>query len=77
MANDTEYGLIASVYGPDKGTGIAVGRQLEAGMVAIDKGVISDAAAPFGGMKQSGIGREGGFDGIHEFLETRYLGVNW
>ncbi|MEX2549025.1 MAG: NAD-dependent succinate-semialdehyde dehydrogenase [Nitriliruptoraceae bacterium] len=76
MANDTEYGLIAYVYGPDKGTGIAVARQLEAGMVGIDRGLLSDAAAPFGGMKQSGIGREGGFHGIHEFLETRYLGVS-
>jgi succinate-semialdehyde dehydrogenase/glutarate-semialdehyde dehydrogenase len=77
MANDTEYGLIAYVYGPDKGTGIAVGRQLEAGMVGIDRGMLSDAAAPFGGMKQSGIGREGGFHGIHEFLEARYLAVSW
>lgn len=76
MANDTEYGLISYVFGPDSGTGIAVARQLESGMVAIDRGVISDAAAPFGGMKESGIGREGGFHGIHEFLETRYLGVS-
>ena len=76
MANDTEYGLISYVFGPDPGTGIAVARQLESGMVAIDRGMISDAAAPFGGMKESGIGREGGFHGIHEFLETRYLGVS-
>ena len=76
MANDTDAGLIAYVYGPDPGTGIAVARRLESGMVGIDRGMISDAAAPFGGMKQSGIGREGGFHGIHEFLETRYLGVS-
>ncbi len=75
MANDTDAGLIAYVYGPDPGTGIAVARQLESGMVGIDRGLISDAAAPFGGMKESGIGRAGGFHGIHEFLETRYLGV--
>jgi succinate-semialdehyde dehydrogenase/glutarate-semialdehyde dehydrogenase len=77
MANDTEFGLISYVFAADKGTGIAVGRQLESGMVAIDRGVISDAAAPFGGMKESGIGREGGFHGIHEFLETQYLGLSW
>ena len=77
MANDTEYGLISYVYGRDKGVGIQVGRRLRAGMVAIDRGVLSDAAAPFGGMKESGLGREGGFHGIHEFLETRYLGVTW
>lgn len=76
MANDTEYGLIAYVYARDKATGIATARRLEAGMVAIDRGVISDPAAPFGGMKESGIGREGGFHGIHEFLETQYLGVS-
>jgi succinate-semialdehyde dehydrogenase / glutarate-semialdehyde dehydrogenase len=77
MANDTDYGLISYVYGKDKGVGVAVGRQLRSGMVAIDRGVLSDAAAPFGGMKESGLGREGGFHGIHEFLETRYLGVSW
>lgn len=77
MANDTEYGLISYVYARDKGVGITVGRQLQSGMVAIDRGVVSDAAAPFGGMKESGLGREGGFHGIHEFLETRYLAVDW
>jgi succinate-semialdehyde dehydrogenase / glutarate-semialdehyde dehydrogenase len=77
MANDTDYGLIAYVYGKDKGVGLRVGRRLRSGMVAIDRGVVSDAAAPFGGMKESGLGREGGFHGIHEFLETRYLGVTW
>ncbi len=77
MANDTAYGLISSLYAPDPGTGISVGRRLEAGMVGVNRGLISDAAAPFGGMKESGIGREGGFHGIHEFLETRYLGVGW
>jgi len=77
MANDTEFGLISYVYGADKGVGITVGRQLQTGMVAIDRGVVSDAAAPFGGMKESGLGREGGFHGIHEFLETQYLGITW
>jgi succinate-semialdehyde dehydrogenase / glutarate-semialdehyde dehydrogenase len=77
MANDTDYGLISYVYAADKGVGITVGRQLESGMVAVDRGVVSDAAAPFGGMKESGLGREGGFHGIHEFLETRYLAIDW
>jgi len=76
MANDTEYGLISYVYAGDKGRGISVARRLESGMVAIDRGLASDPAAPFGGMKESGLGREGGFAGIHEFLETQYLAVD-
>ena len=76
MANDTEYGLIAYVYAPDHGKGLAVAQRLEAGMVAVNRGVLSDPAAPFGGMKQSGLGREGGFAGIHEFLETKYIAVD-
>ena len=75
MANDTEYGLISYVYAADKAKGISVARRMESGMVAIDRGLASDPAAPFGGMKQSGLGREGGFAGIHEFLETQYLAV--
>ena len=50
--------------------------KLESGMVAINRGVISDPAATFGGVKESGLGREGGFDGIHEFLEAKYIGAN-
>ncbi|TCB98593.1 NAD-dependent succinate-semialdehyde dehydrogenase [Micromonospora zingiberis] len=76
MANDTEYGLISYVYARDHGAGIRVARQLESGMVAVNRGVASDPAAPFGGMKESGLGREGGFAGIHEFLETQYLAVD-
>ena len=75
-ANDTEYGLISYVYASDPGEGIRVGRQMESGMVAVNRGVASDPAAPFGGMKQSGLGREGGFHGIHEFLEPQYLAVD-
>lgn len=74
MANDTNYGLMAYVFGPER-EAVAVGRRLEAGMVAINRGVVSDPAAPFGGVKQSGLGREGGFDGIHEFLEEKYIAV--
>jgi len=76
MANDTEYGLIAYVYANSPGAGIPIARQIEAGMVAVNRGVISDPAAPFGGMKESGLGREGGFAGIHEFLEMQYIGVD-
>jgi succinate-semialdehyde dehydrogenase/glutarate-semialdehyde dehydrogenase len=75
LANDTPYGLIAYVFTEDLKRGIKVAEALESGMVAINRGVISDPAAPFGGFKQSGLGREGGFDGIHEFLETKYIGV--
>ncbi|MEO8425441.1 MAG: NAD-dependent succinate-semialdehyde dehydrogenase [Actinomycetota bacterium] len=76
MANDTEYGLISYVFAPDNGEGIRVARLMESGMVAINRGVASDPAAPFGGVKESGLGREGGFAGIHEFLETQYLAVD-
>ena len=75
LANDTEYGLISYVFSGDLQRAIRTAEALEAGMVAINRGVISDPAAPFGGVKQSGLGREGGFDGIHEFLETKYIGV--
>lgn len=76
MANDTPYGLISYVYAANPGTGISVARRMESGMVAINRGVASDPAAPFGGMKESGIGREGGFAGIHEYLETQYFAVD-
>ena len=75
LANDTEYCLISYVYSSDLKRAIRTAEALEAGMVAINRGVISDPAAPFGGVKQSGLGREGGFAGIHEFLETKYIGV--
>ena len=75
LANATEFGLIAYVYSSDLKRAIKVAESLESGMVAINKGVISDPAAPFGGFKQSGLGREGGFAGIEEFLEVKYLGI--
>ena len=75
LANATEFGLIAYVYSADLKRAMSVATSLESGMVAINKGVISDPAAPFGGFKQSGLGREGGFAGIEEFLETKYIGV--
>ena len=76
LANDTEYGLISYVFAADVGEGIKVARRRESGMVAVNRGVASDPAAPFGGMKESGLGREGGFAGIHEFLETQYIAVD-
>jgi succinate-semialdehyde dehydrogenase/glutarate-semialdehyde dehydrogenase len=76
MANDTEYGLISYVFTKDAAAGIGIAKQMESGMVAINRGLASDPAAPFGGMKESGIGREGGFHGIHEFLETQYFAVD-
>jgi succinate-semialdehyde dehydrogenase/glutarate-semialdehyde dehydrogenase len=75
LANATDFGLISYVYSSDLKRAIKVAESLESGMVAINKGVISDPAAPFGGVKQSGLGREGGFAGIEEFLETKYIGV--
>ena len=75
LANATEFGLISYVYSSDLKRAMWVAESLESGMVAINKGVISDPAAPFGGFKQSGLGREGGFAGIEEFLETKYIGI--
>ncbi|GAA3934538.1 NAD-dependent succinate-semialdehyde dehydrogenase [Actinoplanes auranticolor] len=74
MANDTVYGLMAYVFGAER-EAVAVARRLEAGMVAVNRGVISDPAAPFGGVKQSGLGREGGSEGILEFLEEKYIAL--
>jgi succinate-semialdehyde dehydrogenase/glutarate-semialdehyde dehydrogenase len=74
LANSTDYGLISYVYSADLSRALRAAEAIESGMVAINRGVISDPAAPFGGMKRSGLGREGGFAGIHEFLETKYIG---
>ena len=75
LANATEYGLISYIYSSDLKRAIRTAEAIESGMVAINRGVISDPAAPFGGVKQSGLGREGGFAGIYEFLETKYIGL--
>ncbi|MFY1637404.1 NAD-dependent succinate-semialdehyde dehydrogenase [Solwaraspora sp. WMMB335] len=74
-ANDTEFGLLAYVYTADLRRSLRVVEQLEAGMVGLNQGVVSNAAAPFGGIKLSGLGREGGREGIGEFLETKYVGI--
>jgi succinate-semialdehyde dehydrogenase/glutarate-semialdehyde dehydrogenase len=74
MANDTIYGLMAYVFGEER-EAMVVARRLEAGMVAVNRGVVSDPAAPFGGVKQSGLGREGSSEGILEFLEEKYIAL--
>ncbi|HWD03990.1 MAG TPA: NAD-dependent succinate-semialdehyde dehydrogenase [Amycolatopsis sp.] len=75
-ANDTEYGLVSYVYTSDVKRALRVSERLEAGMIGLNQGIVSNPAAPFGGIKQSGLGREGGTVGIDEFLETKYIAVN-
>jgi succinate-semialdehyde dehydrogenase/glutarate-semialdehyde dehydrogenase len=77
MANDTEMGLAAYVYAGELQRGIRLSESIEAGMVGLNRGLVSDPAAPFGGMKQSGIGREGARLGLEEFQETQYLSIAW
>jgi succinate-semialdehyde dehydrogenase/glutarate-semialdehyde dehydrogenase len=74
-ANDTEYGLAAYIYTTSLDRALRVAEGLEAGMVGVNRGVISDPAAPFGGVKQSGFGREGGIEGIEEYLDTKYIAL--
>jgi succinate-semialdehyde dehydrogenase/glutarate-semialdehyde dehydrogenase len=75
-ANDTEYGLVAYVFTRDIKRALTVCEGLETGMIGLNQGMVSNAGAPFGGVKQSGIGREGGNEGIQEYLETKYVAVN-
>jgi succinate-semialdehyde dehydrogenase/glutarate-semialdehyde dehydrogenase len=77
LANDTEYGLVAYVYTSDLARGLRVTEQLESGMIGLNRGLVSDPAAQFGGVKQSGIGREGGHEGLLEYLEPKYVATNW
>ena len=74
-ANDTEFGLIAYVVSRGLSSSLAAAERIESGMVAVNTGVISNPAAPFGGVKQSGLGREGSYEGIEEYLETKYVGI--
>jgi succinate-semialdehyde dehydrogenase/glutarate-semialdehyde dehydrogenase len=76
-ANDTEYGLVAYLYTGDLTRGMRVSERLDFGMIGLNRGLVSDPAAPFGGVKQSGLGREGAHEGLMEFLETQYVSVNW
>jgi succinate-semialdehyde dehydrogenase / glutarate-semialdehyde dehydrogenase len=75
-ANDTEYGLVAYVFTSDLKRALRVVERLETGMVGLNQGMVSNAAAPFGGIKHSGFGREGGPEGIEEYLETKYVAIN-
>ncbi len=77
LANDVEYGLVSYVFTRDAAKGMRVAESLEAGMIGFNRGIVSDPAAPFGGVKASGIGREGGHDGLLAFLETKYVAGNW
>jgi succinate-semialdehyde dehydrogenase/glutarate-semialdehyde dehydrogenase len=77
LANDTEHGLAAYIFGADLKRMLAMAERVESGMVGINRGLVSDPAAPFGGVKQSGIGREGSEEGIREFVETKYIAVSW
>ncbi|MGI9584563.1 MAG: NAD-dependent succinate-semialdehyde dehydrogenase [Acidimicrobiia bacterium] len=77
LANDTEYGLVAYLYTTDLARGLRVSEQLESGMIGLNRGLVSDPAAQFGGVKQSGIGREGGHEGLLEYLEPKYVATNW
>jgi succinate-semialdehyde dehydrogenase/glutarate-semialdehyde dehydrogenase len=76
-SNDTEYGLVAYLYTKNLKRGMAMSEKLEFGMIGLNRGLVSDPAAPFGGVKQSGIGREGAHEGLMEFLETQYISVEW
>ncbi|HHV22728.1 MAG TPA: NAD-dependent succinate-semialdehyde dehydrogenase, partial [Propionibacterium sp.] len=77
LANDTEFGLVSFIQTSDLATGLEFADRIESGMVGINRGVVSDPAAPFGGWKQSGLGREGGHEGLLEYLETKYVAVTW
>jgi succinate-semialdehyde dehydrogenase/glutarate-semialdehyde dehydrogenase len=77
LANDTEYGLVAYVFTGDLARGLRVSEALESGMVGLNRGLVSDPAAPFGGVKQSGLGREGGHHGLLDYLESKYVAVQW
>ena len=76
-ANATEYGLVSYVYTRDLARGLRVSEALEAGMVGLNRGLVSDPAAPFGGVKQSGLGREGAHEGLLEYTETKYIATDW
>ncbi|TDO62511.1 succinate-semialdehyde dehydrogenase/glutarate-semialdehyde dehydrogenase [Kribbella sp. VKM Ac-2571] len=76
MANDTEFGLVSYLFTKDLSRALRVSERLEAGMIGLNQGIVSNPAAPFGGVKQSGLGREGGTVGIEEYLEVKYVAVN-
>jgi succinate-semialdehyde dehydrogenase / glutarate-semialdehyde dehydrogenase len=77
MANASEHGLVSYVYTGDLARGLRVAEALESGMVGLNRGLVSEPAAPFGGVKQSGLGREGGHEGLLEYTESKYIAVSW
>jgi succinate-semialdehyde dehydrogenase/glutarate-semialdehyde dehydrogenase len=77
IANASEMGLTGYIYTGSLARGLRVSERLEVGMIGLNRGLVSDPAAPFGGVKQSGIGREGGYEGIEAYLETTYVATNW
>ncbi len=77
LANSTTMGLVAYLYTGDLAKGLRLAEQLESGMVGLNKGIVSDPAAPFGGVKESGIGREGGHEGMLDYTETKYIATDW
>jgi succinate-semialdehyde dehydrogenase/glutarate-semialdehyde dehydrogenase len=76
-SNDTEYRLVAYLFTRDLGRGLSISERLDFGMIGLNRGLVSDPAAVFGGMKQSGLGREGAREGMMEYLETQYVSVAW
>ena len=76
-ANNTPYGLIAYIFTRDLAKGLGVAESIDSGMIGLNRGIVSDPAAPFGGVKQSGLGREGAHEGMLEFLEKKYVAVAW
>jgi succinate-semialdehyde dehydrogenase/glutarate-semialdehyde dehydrogenase len=77
LANDSEYGLVSYVYAADLTEGLRVAEALESGMVGLNRAIVSDPAAPFGGVKQSGLGREGGHEGVLDYMESKYIALSW
>jgi succinate-semialdehyde dehydrogenase/glutarate-semialdehyde dehydrogenase len=77
LANGTEYGLVSYMYTGDLSRGLRVSEALEAGTVGLNRGMVSGPAAPFGGVEESGLGREGGVEGLLAFTETKYVAVAW
>jgi succinate-semialdehyde dehydrogenase / glutarate-semialdehyde dehydrogenase len=75
--NGSEMGLASYVFAGDLGHALRLAERIDAGMVGVNRGIVSDPSAPFGGTKQSGIGREGAREGIREYQETQYFSVDW
>lgn len=77
MGNDTDYGLVSYVYTSDLAAGLRISERLQSGMIGLNRAVVSDPAAPFGGVKQSGIGREGGHEGMLKYTEAKHIATQW